>query len=139
MGTAHGYKVYDSATTGEFLWDLTWEDWEDRSYRLDLAAEIELSPYNYEDLLDDFYKVLNALARLKVFIGVLPSRNVERRIREEITWATRYKKFRLPDEHLIVLLVSYDGSSHEFLLWKKLFNLTRPAPAAKWDPVRFGW
>ncbi len=138
MGKRAGYSVYDSSTTGEFLWDMIWEKFSERSYWLELAAELELTANTDEDLLEDFYKVLNAMSRLKVFVGTCPTRASAGTVREEISWAARYRRHRIAGEHLVAILITYDGrTSHQFSLWVACFNLSRADTTAKWRRIQF--
>ncbi len=69
LGRSLGYKVGASgcgADWGEWLYDMTWfEMWEDRIARLPLILESE---WIFEGIEDDFYKLLQARADLRVLV-----------------------------------------------------------------------
>lgn len=104
LGTKAGFKVWHAKTTGTYLWDIAWTHESSDRYWLELAGEIELSEMSLEGFLDDFYKVLDAKARLKVFVAAT-SLHMARDLKREIDWAVQHQRFRLPDERLIAILV----------------------------------
>jgi hypothetical protein len=84
-GRELGFVAWDSKGEGGYLWDVGWGSQPDaRRYRLELVAEVELTDQNFDEICNDFYKVLDAKSRLKLFVCAPPSRAMVNRLREEI-------------------------------------------------------
>jgi hypothetical protein len=109
-GADLGFRVWDSKGDGGYLWDMAWVSPDtSRRYWLELVAEVELTDPHFDEICSDFYKVLDAKSRLKLFICAPPARTMITRLRDEIDWAVRHQRYVLPDERIAVVLLAYDG------------------------------
>lgn len=123
LGREAGFKVWDGATTGEYLWDVAWTyepDDPDR-YWLELAAEIELSDMSFESTRDDFYKVLDAKARLKLFVCCM-SQKMAKDLCDEIDWVVPRQRLRLQEERLAVVILTYSERGGLFTAHTRLYD-----------------
>ena len=148
LGESSGFKPLQSEKGGSYIWDLSWTtpDSEQRRYWVELAAEIELSDQRFDDIVHDFYKILDAKARLKVFVGASPSTIKVADLRDEIDWAVKYQRFTLAEERLVAFLLDYDGRENTYVFNLRLFS--GRAPLRGWqrgwkeirgDGVAVGW
>jgi hypothetical protein len=128
LGTEAGLRVYAAHPTGEYVWDVAWVHEAKDEYWVDMAAEIELSDMTRASVLDDFYKVLDAKARLKVFITAV-TQKMAKDLRTDVAWAVRHQRFRLPDERLIAVLVTYDGRKKIYNAAVRIFDGSGPIGA----------
>lgn len=133
LGKKAKCRVWMEETTGEYLWDVAWTHETNGAYWVELAAEIELSDMILEWVLDDFYKVLDAKARLKVFLAAGTQR-MAKAIQGEIDWAVRHQRFQLADERLVAVLVTYDGRGNAYTAATRVFD--GAGPLAGWTT---GW
>ena len=141
LGKDAEYTVWDSEVGGEYLWDIVWsyERPGATEYWLELIGEIELTDPDRVSLLDDFYKVLDGKARLKIFVCAPPSRATVDWICEEIDWAVEHQQFRLPGERFITVVLDYDGSSKTHVHRVRLFDGSRPIGkwVKEWEVIEF--
>jgi hypothetical protein len=139
LGRTRRCKVWHSQTTGEYLWDITWTVEQDASYWVELAGEIELSDMIRRDVEDDFYKVLDAKAHVKLFVAAT-SRKMAQELREEIDWAITHQRFRLPEERLVAVLVTYDGRRKTYSATTRIFDGRGPIEAYRgdWETILLG-
>ncbi len=144
-GKRAGFSVWDNKTAegkqagGEYLWDITWTHESDRAYWMELAGEIELNANDESEVLDDFYKVLDAMARLKVFVAGLPWSRTYRGVRKEIEQRVRARRLNLADEWLLVVLLDWRGRQQKFVVQSRAFRLSSRAFHGRWRTERFGW
>lgn len=141
LGRDAGYKVWDRKHGGEYIWDIVWsyELEPARRYWLELVGEIELADSDTNSLIDDFYKVLDAKARLKVFVGAPPTRRALKGICDAIDWAISHQRFRLREERFIAIVLDYDGRKDTYLHRVRLFDGSRPVGKwrSEWEKVKF--
>ena len=141
LGRSAGYTVWARRHGGEFLWDIVWsyEPETARRYWLELVGEIELSDQDPDSLITDFYKVLDAKARLKVFLCASPTSKGVGGICDEIDWAVSHQLFRLPEERLIAVVLDYNGRTGTYPCRIRLFNGSGPIGKwhNKWEEVTF--
>lgn len=97
-------------------------------------GEIEVSDPDLDEIRNDFYKVLDAKARLKVFVCAPPSRRMVERLRQEIDRGVEHQLYRLKEERLVTVLLEYDGRRDRYLASVRLFDGARPL--RRW---RRGW
>lgn len=128
LGTEAGLCVYASDPTGEYLWDVAWTHEAGDKYWVDLAAEIELSDMNKEWVLDDFYKVLDAKSRLKMFVTAV-TQKMAKELQTDIDRAVQRQRFWFPEERLIAVLVTYDGRKRFYNAAVRIFDKPRGASA----------
>jgi hypothetical protein len=139
MGSDRQFQVWDSQTTGSYLWDMAWTAERDDAYWLELAGEIELSDMTRQSVEDDFYKVLDAKARVKLFLAAT-SQKMAQELQEEICWAVTHQRFRLSEERLVVVLVTYDGRRETYSAKIRVFDGTGPIGkwATGWETIPLG-
>jgi hypothetical protein len=125
LGEEAKYQVWMAGTTGEYLWDVAWTYETDDAYWIELASEIELSDMTRKWVLDDFYKVLDAKARLKLFVTATTMK-MAKELQTDIEWAVAHQRFRLPGERLIALLVTYDGRANAYKAATRVFDGSGP-------------
>ena len=108
-------------------------------YWLELIGEIELTDPDRVSLLDDFYKVLDGKARLKVFICAPPSRATVDWICEQIEWVVEHQQFRLREERFISVVLDYDDQEDEYVHRIRLFDGWGPIGKWKknWEVIKF--
>jgi hypothetical protein len=135
LGTTSGFSVWDYRVGG-YLYDIAWtyEPSDASEYWLELAGEIELSDPSLPATWDDFYKVLDAKARLKVFVAGLQVRLDVERLCGEIDWGVTHQRFRLPEERLIAVVLDYDPTQDLYIHRARLFDGN--GPLKDW---RNGW
>lgn len=139
MGKKAKCRVWMAGTTGEYLWDVAWTHETNDAYWVELAGEIELADMTQEWILDDFYKVLDAKARLKLFLTAV-TQKMARALRREIDWAVGHQRFRLDDERLLAVLVTYDGRANAYTAATRMFDGAGPVTGwtRGWQDVSVG-
>lgn len=142
LGRNAGYTVWDRKHGGEYLYDIVWSYGEPESarrYWLELTGEIELTDPDFQSQVTDFYKVLDAKARLKLFVCAPPARKRVRPMCDEIDWAISHQRFCLPEERLIAIVLDYDRRADRYLYRARLFNRHKPIGkwSDKWEEVTF--
>lgn len=139
-----GFKVWESKKKGErkrgdgaYVWDISWTHEPDPPYWVELAGEIELTDQNREEILHDFYKVLDAKARLKVFVAAPPSRIKVQKLKDDIDWAIMNQRYQLPEERLVAILIIDGGKSEWDTAETRVFDGYGPLGRWKkgWDRV----
>jgi hypothetical protein len=105
LGTKADFKVWHADDTGTYLWDICWTHEPHPPYWVELVGEVELTDQYQEEILHDFYTVLDAKARLKIFMTAAPSRVKAEQLKHEIEWAVKNQRFRLPEERLAAILI----------------------------------
>lgn len=131
LGEEAKCRVWMAETTGEYLWDVAWTHETNDAYWVELAGEIELADMTQEGVRDDFYKVLDAKARLKVFLAAV-TQKMANALQEEINWAVEHQRFQLHDERLLAVLVTYDGRANAYTAATRMWA----GPVAGWTT---GW
>ncbi len=107
---------------------------------LELVGEIELSDPGLREILDDFYKVLDAKARLKVFVAAPASRKQAETLRNAIDSAVADQLYPVRGEHIIAAVLEYDGRLDRYLTSIRIYGGSRPIKRwrAKWEGVICG-
>jgi hypothetical protein len=138
MGHERKFRVWDCQPPGSYLWDVAWTAERNDAYWLELAGEIELSDMNKKSVADDFYKVLDAKAHVKLFLAAT-SQKMAHDLKAEVAWAIAHQRFRLPEEQIVVVLVTYDGHHATYHATTRIFasddaRKTKP----RWETVSLG-
>ncbi len=135
MGRERKFQVWESQTTGSYLWDIAWTAEREDAYWVEFVGEIELSDMNKRSVADDFYKVLDAKARTKLFLAAT-SQKMAHDLQAEVAWAIAHQRFRLPEEQVVVVLVIYDGRHTTYHATTRVFasnDACRTKP--RWETV----
>ena len=89
---------------GEWLFDVTWLDWNDKLYSVPMVAECEQG--NRYDIRDDFQKLLVARADVRLIVcdaGRVPNDSrAERTVNLLCEWIDAFKGTQLGDTYLLV-------------------------------------
>lgn len=138
MGRERKLRVWDSQTAGSYLWDIAWTVEREDAYWVEFVGEIELSDMNKRSVADDFYKVLDAKARIKLFLAAT-SQKMAHDLQGEVVWAIAHQHFRLPEEQIVVVLVTYDGHHDTYHATTRVFSsddARKKKP--RWETVSLG-
>lgn len=105
MGEKRGRFVYPSSRVGEWVYDLCWsieeEDWAfEKEHFVELVLESEWGK-NWEDIAEDFYKLLDSKAPIKV--GICQSNNKQILV-EKIQKMISTFKIKIPEEYYIIFI-----------------------------------
>lgn len=141
LGREYGYDVWDSSGKGGYLWDIVWESPpKAQRHWLELVGEIELSDSGWREILDDFYKVLDAKARLKVFVSAPPSRKLAKTLRKAIDSAVAEQLYRVREERIIAVVLEYYGRLARYLASVRIYDGSGPIKRwrSEWEDVVCG-
>jgi hypothetical protein len=138
MGRERKFRVWESQTTGSYLWDIAWTVEREDAYWVEFVGEIELSDMNKRSVADDFYKVLDAKARIKLFMAAT-SQKMAHDLQIEVAWAIAHQRFRLPEEQVVVVLVTYNGHDETYNATTRVFASDDARKAKpRWETVSLG-
>jgi hypothetical protein len=117
LGKSEGYhSKYTSRIEKEkeYLCDIVWVCEKPNRY-LGLAMESELS-MNEKDILEDFVKLVDIKARLKIGLFALRLRADEPKILKKMENILTSQVFMLPNEVYVVIFLKYDLESKEIAI-----------------------
>jgi hypothetical protein len=115
LGQEEGYRpIYTSETEKEYLVDIVWRCDKPGRY-LGLAMESELSK-DEKDILEDFEKLADIKARLKIGLFHLRSRTDELKIVEAMKSILNLQTLVLPNELYLVIFLKYDNDKREIII-----------------------
>lgn len=115
LGKESGFHpIFTSNTEKEYLVDIVWRV-NGASRYLALAMESELSKRT-ADILEDFEKLVDIKARLKIGLFQLRPRANMDKILEEMEGVLDSQMIVLPKETYLIIFLRYDDESKEILL-----------------------
>ncbi len=127
LGSSLGYEVYasscDFAKDGEWLFDLTWADYDNDQYlrSIPLALESELMP---SQVIDDFCKLLVSRAEHRVMVFCAGNKTLMKSKIEEMIDEVKNSKMTEPGDRYLLACWIENKYKFYFELYVALINGT---------------